>query len=245
MPNRKLPRAVPQTLPHSHEPALVVRGTRYALRNISEGGVGLWVPEPAPAAFAVGAVLDATLLLGRASYPVRIEVRHHEPRVVGVQFVSPARELTERLEKLLEPATEAAKLTLRGVPGEEDPRTGYPRLWFASDEGAELVVWYNALQKMIVALRVTWRTHSVFRHQGKPVETEELHDVLPSPRGGRILPEELRERHETGESALVEGAAQFLVAAPPPIPGNVLWQFLESGEQVYLPESLFAALRAA
>jgi hypothetical protein len=40
-------------------------------------------------------------------------------------------------------------------------------------------------------------------------------------------------------------AAQFLTSVPPPLPGTLLWQFLETGEQVFLPETTFLKLRVA
>jgi hypothetical protein len=243
---RRNPRALTLTLPDTKQPYLIVDGRKFTPRNISEEGIGIWVPEPLPEWIKVGTRIKGNLQIGTQLYPVELEMRHHgEPRVAGLHITHKSDELSQIFHRLLEPATYAAHLEICGHPGEEDRKVGYNRLWYTGSSGAELIIWYNGSQRMIIALQITWLSNYVFRHQFIHPHTGHLHDHTRRPTGHLIRTEELLIEHDPADAELLQQAAQFLVAVPLPIPGHLLWQFLETGEQVYLPSELFEQLKVA
>ena len=243
MQKRRRPRALTLTLPDSKQPVLVLGGERYTLRNFSQEGIGLWVPPPAPFGMNRGQRISGDIVIGSNIYPVQLEIAHTDTRTVGLKIVHKSPDLTEIFRLMLEPASHACDLMPHAGSGTEDPKLGYPRLWYAGGRATELLVWYNAgssadHRKMIVALQLCWLGKWVFREHQQPVQTGHLKDGFHNAAGFRVSPDELLKNHEEADQDLMHQAAQFLVAVPRPLPGYLLWQFLETGEQVYLSGDL-------
>lgn len=245
MQRRRRPRALTLTLPDAKQPFVVLEGEKYTLRNFSEQGMGIWVSDPAPAWVRDLSHVDADVTLAGRTYRVSLEIRHHTPRFVGVRILKAPEELTLSFRRLLEPATHSAELRLEGSPGEEDPRTGYPRLQYSSPTTAELTVWYNDFQRVLIAVQLVWASKWVYREQYKNPETGHLREAFAHPHGKWVEPKHLVEGKPGLDHELLQEAAQFLVAAPPPIPGNLLWTFLETGEQIFLPAEYLLSAKVA
>ena len=235
MQRRRRPRALTLTLPDSKRPVLAYEGKRYTLRNISEEGIGLWFPTPAPYGMTLNARINADILIDSQIYPVELQVVHFYPRCVGLRIIHKSPDLAKLFHELLEPANYAATLIQNPASGSEDVETGYARLWLSGSEDAEVVVWYNAAQRMIMALQACWLGKYVYREQFKPVQTGFLLEESRGRNGSRVKSEELLLLHPEPDAELLHQAAQFLTTINPPVPGYLLWQFLETGEQVYLP----------
>ncbi len=216
------------------------------LRNFSEQGIGLWVPSPAPFALAPGTVMSADVVIDQDIFPVRLEIRHSSPGILGLQFTEISPQLSVIFDKMMEPAHYANSLDPHPQSRKEDVEFGHTRLWYTGQNGTELLVWYNDLQRTVMGLQLRWLGKWVFRSQFQQVQTGFLKDDEPAtPSGLKVVPSELLVCHKTPDSEVLSQAAQFLTAVPPPLPGAVLWQFLEMGEQVFLPAALFASNRVA
>ena len=245
MQRRRRPRAVTLTLPDEKQPYLILDGTRYTLRNFSEEGIGLWMPTPAPFGLNKGNVISGDVLIGNEIHPVTLEVVRQAPKIIGFRIAQKSPELSQLFKEMLEPANYAYDVEAHSESGALDEETGWRRLWFQGRAGTELVVWFNEHTRSIHALQLCWLAKWVLRQQFCETETGWLCDET-RPRSGKVVrEEELLTRHKHPDADLVSQAAQFLGAVPPPLPGAKLWQFLETGEQVYLPEDCLAALKVA
>ncbi len=237
---RRRPRAVTLTLPDTQQPHLLLDGKVYTLRNFSESGLGLWMPSPAPFGLHKGNHIHGDLEIENHIHPIELEVVHHSPRTVGLRIIKMSKELITLFRQLLEPVSFAGSLELHAKSGQVDPETGLLRLWLTGGGGTELTVWYNDLNRMIAALQLCWVGKWVARHQFQPSQTGLLCDDKRFRPGATVREEELIEKHETADPEILRQASQFLAALSPPWPGHLLWQFLETGEQIYLPASLTA-----
>jgi len=237
MDKRRRPRALTLTLPNSKHPFLLLEGKTFTLRNFSSEGMGLWVPEPVPAALATGKKLHGDVVVGSQVFPVSLEVRHKSIGVVGLRLISGPTELVQIFKRLMEPAFYAADLRPQGDSGKFDPAMGSARLHYTSESTSELLVWFNEFQRMILGLQICWQGKWVSRFQFKPRETGYLKDDT-RPHGVALANGELIEKHPFPDPDILSQAAQFLTSVPGPLPGHLLWQFLETGEQVYLPANL-------
>jgi hypothetical protein len=228
------PRALTLTLPHANQPNLLFENTAYPVRNFSEEGIGIRVPEPPPGRFAKGARFGANLLINKNVYPVELEVTHQSPRWMGLKFLRNSDELTATIKKLLEPSLYAADLLPHPESGTEDPLRGQLRLWYVGKSGVELLVWYHEYQKTILGLRLAWAGKWVCREQLKPAT-------------GGYSPDGSNAQSEIPlhDSPLLIEATQFLASVPPPLPATQLWQFLSTGEQVVIPDFNLEKLKAA
>ena len=239
MPPRKRPRALTLTLPDAKQPFLMLEGNRYTLRNFSEEGLGLWVPVPPPFGLTPGSKISGDVVIGNDIFPVRLEIRHHSKQVLGLKIEHQSKELSTLFSALLEPAKHAAEMIPHAQSGKEDPENGFHRLWYASPSGSELLIWYNNGQKLIQAVQLCWLGRWVYRAQLRLPQTGQLKDG-PRARAGKLVsPDELLQRDADPDEEVLQQAAHFLGAAPPPLPGYRLWQFMEMGEPVFLPESYF------
>jgi len=216
------------------------------LRNFSEQGIGLWVPSPAPFALAPGTVMSADVVIEQHIYPVRLEIRHSSPGILGLQFTEISPELSATFKRLMEPSNFASQLEPHSQSGTEDSEFGHPRLWYTGQGGTELLIWYNDFQRMVMGLQLCWLGRWVFRSQFHDAETGFLKDDRPlSSLGLQLMPSDLIVKHDVADAEVMQQAAQFLTATPPPLPGGVLWQFLEMGDQAFLPAELFPSSRVA
>lgn len=232
------------TLPDEKQPFLMLEGQRYTLRNFSEEGIGLWVPAPAPFGLATGSKISGDIVIGNSIHPVKLEIVHHNARIVGLRITQKSTQLTGIFTELLRPAVYAAELVPQPGSGAEDQENGYARLWYRSPTGNELLIWYDS-QKMIQALQLCWLGKWIFRQQFRHPLTGHLKDDPRRASGNRVTDEELLLKHAEPDEEIINQAAQFLGAAPPPLPGYKLWQFLEMGEQVRLPDELFRTSKVA
>lgn len=237
MQRRRRPRAVTLTLPDAQQPYLVLDGTKYTLRNFSEEGIGLWMPSPAPFGLHKGNRISGDVVIENHIHPVQLEVVRATDRVVGLRIAHKSEELGTIFKKLMEPVYYAADLKVHQESGDEDPSTGYSRLWYTGLAGTELLVWFSG-SYMIQSLHVCWLGKWVQRVQGQLPETGFLSDEKRRHGGSVVQEEELVIHTREPDTQLLHQAAQFLAAVPPPLPGNLLWQFLETGEPLYLPRSL-------
>ena len=244
MPSRRRPRALTLTLPDEKQPFLVLEGQRYTLRNFSEEGIGLWVPAPAPFGLATGSKISGDIVIGNSIHPVKLEIVHHSSRIVGLRITQKSLQLSGIFRELLEPAVHAAELRVQPGSGQDDPESGYAKLWYRSATGTELLLWYDS-QKMIQAIQLCWLGKWLFRQQFRHPLTGHLKDDPRQQTGTKVSDAELLLKHPEPDEEIINQAAQFLGAAPPPLPGYKLWQFLEMGEQVRLPDELFSTTKVA
>lgn len=243
---RRKPRALTLTLPNAKQPFFMMNGKRYTLRNLSQGGLGLWVKAPAPFGLVPGAQLSGDVVIGNEIFSVGLEIRHIASNFVGFKFVNAPPELTKIFKELLEPSHYASSLLPHPESGSDDVEMQASRLWYASEDGnTELVVWYNEMSKMIQAVQIRWLGRLVFRQLHEMTVTGYIKDEAKPKAGLKVLPQDLLVTHSPADIEIVHQAAQFLTSVPPPLPGAVLWQFLELGEQVYLPESVFEKFQVA
>lgn len=242
---RRRPRAVTLTLPDAKQPHLLVNGKSYSLKNFSESGIGLWMTNPAPFGLHKGNRIHGDVEIEHHIHPIELEVVHHSPRTVGLRITRLSKELAELFRQLLEPVSYAGTVEWHKRTGEVDPETGMPRLWLAGKAGTELLVWYNDLNRMIAAVQLCWVGKWVCRHQFQAPETGFLCDDKRFREGSILRDEELMQKHPVADPDLVQQASQFLAALAPPLPGHLLWQFLETGEQIYLPEAITKKIEVA
>lgn len=231
---RRRPRALTLTLPDAQRPFLVYEGKKYTLRNFSEEGIGLWLPPPPPYGMNKGMKINGDLLIDNEIFPIVLHVVDFYPRCVGMRILHKSPELTQLFAKLLEPTTYAGTLTVRPESGQEDRTNGCVRLWMTGCEDTELVVWYNT-QRMVIALQVCWLGKWIFREQLRPVQTGVLREDRRLRNGTRVVADDLLLNHPEPDAELLQQAAQFLTSVALPIPGYLLWQFLETGEQISIP----------
>jgi hypothetical protein len=242
---RRRPRAVTLTLPNARQPFVVIEGKKYTLRNFSEDGVGLWAPSPAPFGLAPGSNISGDVVLDQEIFPVKLEVRHRSPGVIGLEIMEAPPELHQLFKRLLEPSYYASTLVVHAASQTEDPDFGQPRLWYHGEGGSELLVWYESSQKTILAMQLAWLGKWVFRGQYQNTRTGFLPDRPADHPGQQLSHESLWVVHEQPDSELLYQAAQFLTSVPSPLPGGLLWQFLETGEQMKLSLPLFDRLQIA
>ncbi len=224
---------------------LLWNGKSYMLRNFNEQGIGLWVPSPAPFALSPGTEMSGDVVIGKDIFPVRLEIRHSSPGILGLRFTDISPELAGVFKRLMEPANYASQLEPHSKSRTEDSKFGHPRLWYSGPGGTELVVWYNDFQRMVMGLQLSFLGRWVFRSQFQEVRTGFLKDDFVPSLGIQIAESDLILRHEIADLDVLQEAAQFLASAPRPLPGGLLWQFLEMGEQTFLPEELIPASRVA
>jgi hypothetical protein len=238
MHKRRKPRALTLTLPNSQQPFLVFQGERYTLRNFNDEGIGLWLPSPAALNLTPGSQMSADVVIDNQIFAVKLEIRHTSPGIIGLKFTKVAPELSSLFRTLMEPSTYAASLKMQKDSGAEDKSLGFPRLWYAGEGQSELVVWFNPFQRMIIALQLCWLGKWVYRHQFEPVQTGHLKNGVPPTTGTKVEGERLISEATEPDTDLLHQAAQFLTSLPVPLCGALFWQFLETGEQVYLPIEL-------
>lgn len=245
MQRRRRPRALTLTLPDSEQPYLFLDGKKHMLRNFSQEGIGLWVPPPPPLGLKVGGNISGDIVIHEEIFPVRLEIVHCSEKVVGLKILHKSPELTEIFQRLLEPATYAHELRVHPQSNTEDSKTGYHRLWYEGRSGNELIVWYNDTHRSIVAIQLCWKGYWIYRSQFHPPTTGHLKDAVRFQPGQKVEADDVLIPHSEADETLLILASQYLAAVPPPLPGYRLWQFLEMGEQVYLSQEFFAALKVA
>jgi len=238
MHTRRKPRALTLTLPNAKQPYFLLEGKRYTLRNVSQEGVGLWVKAPAPFGLVPGAQVNGDVVIGNEIFPVGLEIRHVSAFLVGLRFVNCPPALSAIFKELLQPSHYAATMVIHPESGNEDPMNALNRLWYTGESGTELVVWYHELTRMVAALQIRWLGRWVYRKMYEPTEMGWLKDEVKPLPGSKVAERDLWTRDSVSDPQVIQQAAQFLTSVPPPFPGAVLWQFLELGEQVYLPETV-------
>lgn len=236
---RRKPRALTLTLPNAKQPFFLLEGKRYTLRNLSEEGVGIWVPAPAPFGLVPGARVSGDVVIGNEIFAVGLEIRHVSQHVVGFRFLNAPTELLKIFQNVMEVSHYAASLVQNPLSGQDDKEMNAPRLVYSGDSHTELLVWFNESSRMVQAIQIRFLGRWVFRKLHEPYQTGYLRDDIQPVSGFRCEPKDLLVVHETPDIEIIHQAVQFLTSVPRPLPGALLWQFLEMGEQVYLPaESL-------
>jgi hypothetical protein len=225
------------------QPYLYFEGRQYILRNFSESGMGVWVPEPVPFGLSKGTVISGDIVIGNQIHPVQLEVMHQAKGIVGLRIVHKSVELGEVFRSLLEPTLYASEMVPHPKSGTVDKSVGYPRLWH-STRGTELLVWYDPKTRMTLGLQLRWLGQWVFRERLHPPQTGYLEAFEQPDHGQRVKNKELLIVHQPADAELLLRASQFLAALPESLPGYLLWQFLESGKPVELPASALMPVTA-
>lgn len=235
MERRRRPRALTLTLPDTEQPYLIFEGKRYALQNISDEGIGLWLSPPAPFGLHKGNQVNGNVVIDNEIYAIGLEVVRCSDQVVGLKIVNKSPELDAILKKLLSPALYAAEVTAHPQSGKVEPELGLPRLWYTGRSGTEVLIWYNPTSRNVETLQVCWAGKWALKHQQKSAESGYLRDVDEPHRGRLIRTEELLVKSRDSEIRVLQEASLFLAALPPPLPAQMLWRFLELDEEVILP----------
>lgn len=242
---RRRPRALTLTLPDAERPYLRLDGTEYLLRNLSEDGIGLWIPSPPPRELVPGVRLSGDLVIDHEIHPVELQCAHLSERMVGLRIVHQSDALARIFRRMLEPSTYAERLIVHPQSGQMDAVSGGTCLWYHCGSEAELLIWYAEAQRMILGIQLAWLGAFVSRDRTQPPLTGHLHRGVEKLRGLRLTREDLLVAHDQPDPNLLSRAAQFLTSVPLPLPGTLLWQFLESGECLYLPERTFLQIEKA
>lgn len=231
------PRALTLTLPDYLQPSLVLDGKQYILRNFSEEGIGVWLPEPAPYGLTKGMHISGDIVIGQQIHSVQLEIVHQDRGILGLRITYKSIELAEVFRRLLEPSVYAGQLVANPKSGTKDPSVGIPRLWYGT-RGTELLVWYEPKDYLILGLQLRWLGQWVFREREHLPHTGYLEAFDQPNHGGRAKAGEILIHHQPADNELLQRAGQFLASVPAPLPGYVLWKFLENGKSVELPKGL-------
>lgn len=227
---RRKPRVLSLALPTEKRPLLIFEGMAYPIRNLSEKGMGVWVPAtkvdknqvPAPEKTVSGEVSFV-----QKRFPVKWQVVHLTDGVMGIEFSEMPQELKTIFEKLLEPARYAASLKFI-PPVKDELATGDQKMIYQGDAGSQLIIWFNPFQKMVSAVQVVCLGKWAYRKLYGTAQTGNFKN--PADLNSDLI------LHKQPNPEIWQQAAQFLTSLPHPLPESVLWQFFEMGEQVYLPE---------
>ncbi len=230
---QRQPRIPVTTLARTLQPEVEVAGERYPVRNISEGGLGIWVPEPMPTVLKNDAICTFRLHWSKKeSYELVARVTHHgAPRLVGLEFKKISNELKQKLNEMLQPANFAMGMQVTQPPS-EDSQTGYDRSVYESPSGAVLTLWVQSGPQTLKRLHIEWNGQYAARSVGEPPEAGHSGSHFLENLSGKVGEKLVIADTSTEEqkSKIFEQAAQILIAIDPPLPSNKLWQFLVSGE---------------
>lgn len=233
---RRRPRALSLTLPDAKKPFLSVGGQHLILRNFSQDGIGVWVKEPFAFPLQRGVLINAELVIEAKAHPVELEVCHRSGNAVGLKITHQSETLRRVFRDLLRPTAYASEIAKHPESGQEDKLFGgHPRLWYADNAGTELLVWYQKPQNLILGVQLCWLGRWAFRRQFQLVQTGALNDGTRKTTGVQVSKVDLISEDHPADAQFLFQVAQFLTSVSPPLPGHLLWQFLETGEQVFLP----------
>lgn len=233
------------TLPDTSRPFFLFEGNRYTLRNFSEGGFGLWFTSKVPFKAPVGSRMRGEIAVSNKLYSVELSVAHVSEKTLGLRLEKCPVDLIRLFAALLRPAHYGAELKPHDMNQTVDAERGHVRLWYVSNAGTELLVWYQEPQAMVLGLQLCWLGKWVYRDTFDKAKTGFLRDGWAVGQGRVMGRDDLLLVHAEPEKRVLQEAAQLLGALPSPLPGVKLWQFLETGEQVFLPSDLFPAKKAA
>ncbi len=235
---QRQPRIPVTTLARSITPEVEMSGTRYPVRNISEGGLGIWVPEPMPAELKNGAICTFRFHWSKKEvYELEARITHHgAPRLVGLEFKKITNELKKKLHEMLQPANFAMGMKPCETP-KEDTETGFERSVYESPSGAVLTLWIQNGPQVLKRLHLEWNGQYAARTvQESPEAGHVASPFLQNLSANGLGPEDSLATTEEQKSMIFEQASQILIALDPPLPANKLWQFLVSGETTQLPQ---------
>jgi hypothetical protein len=201
--------------------------------------MGVWVPDRGQFGWKKGDHVKGEVVVGNQAYPVQVEVMHGTKGMAGLKIVHQSAELSALFNRLLEPTSFAHALVAHEKSAAIDRSVGFPRLWYFT-EGAELLVWFDSKTHLLFGLQLRWVGQWVFRERRQPAQTGLLAPSQPIEAGSRARGAEIAVHHPEADTELLRRAGQFLVAVPKPLPGRLLWQFLENGQPIELPETLFS-----
>ncbi|MBI1859674.1 MAG: hypothetical protein HYR96_01995 [Deltaproteobacteria bacterium] len=227
MKNRRRPRALSLTLPDTLQPYFVFGGERYLMRNVSEQGIGLWVPQEKAFGLTPKTKVNGDIVINNQIHPVTLEVVHSTKGYVGLKILKADRELTQIFESILEPSQYAARLVAEPGNGVEDPDTGLLTFTYRGGPQVKLSFWVGPGRE-IKAVEIHLLDRWVRRNQFAPIQT----GILPDSNELVLVV------HDQPNPEFTQAATQFLGSVPPPIPSALLWHFMESGEIVHVHESL-------
>ncbi len=236
---RRQPRIPVTTLSRTLQPEVEVGSERYPVRNISEGGLGIWVPEPMPAPFKNGAICTFRFHWSKKEvFELEARVKHHgAPRLIGLEFLKISNELRQKLHEMLQPANFAIGMKQTQGPV-EDAENGFERSVYESPSGATLTLWVQPGPQVLKRLHLEWNGQYAARSLQEPPEAghSNASPFLDNLTGASTLIKNTTTETASDEdkSKIFEQASQILIALDPPIPSNKLWQFLVSGEATQL-----------
>jgi len=233
---RKSPRILTLSLPDDKQPILLYQDTKFLIRNFSETGVGIWLPHVPPFSLTQGSEITAELKIADRSFKVSLRLMHYTARVGGFEFKEIPSDLKAVLIQILEPSRFTRGMVQEAGSGEMDTLVGLPRLWYKAPGLSELMVWYQPPHRSIWMVQLCWSQHWIQRKQFESPLSGVLEKSQACGVGQLLSMNELSLVHSPADLPLLKEAAQILGALPPPLPGYLLWQFLETGEQVFLPD---------
>ena len=231
MKNRRRPRALSLTLPNTLQPYLVFNGERYLMRNVSEEGIGLWVPQEKAFGLTPKTKVNGDIVIDRQIHPVTLEVVHSTRGYVGLKIIHADRELTKIFQSILEPSQYASRLVAEANSGHEEEDTGLRHFCYRGGPQVKLSFWVGPSLE-VRAVEIYLLDRWVRRNQFAPVQTGILLDSQES----------VLHVHDQPSAEFVQAVTQFVGSAPPPIPAALLWHFLETGEQVFVSDTLLAKI---
>lgn len=233
MQNRRRPRALTLTLPNSKQPFLTFEGERHVLRNVSEDGIGVWVPSEKAFGLTPKTTIKGDIVIDRQIHPVTLEVVHSAKGYVGLKILNADPKLLWIFKELLEPSNYVTELLPSGRSGTELSETGFTVFEYRA--GSSVVFSFqvgrsNDIKSISVRILGRW----VGRDQFQGIRTAIVSDLSYDGLGA----EEDFLMHDSPDADFFQAAAQFVASLPPPLPAAKLWYFLESGEQVFIPDEL-------
>ena len=112
----------------------------YSVVDVSFSGMALRLLDPSDLVdFTVGSHSSGMLKIKGKKVPVRFQVRHVRPDLVGVKFEEVSKELKETLAEALSPESLGSELKLF-------PADQRDLLWYHAPSGADLLIWLKSIE---------------------------------------------------------------------------------------------------
>lgn len=229
MEKRRGVRALTLMLPDFKKPYLSLGGKSLLLQNLSNGGIGVWIPKEISK--KITRRTKAELLIGNQRYEITLELAHKKDNLVGFKLLETSEELKEIFRELLRPSRWAEEITFHPRSGELDSNTGFSRIWLKSNVEVELLIWHSHACA-IVAIQLCLFGKWIFRELDSEPQTGLLRTDESRMEGTRIKDTSLFLKHDEPLQEFIQEASQFLTSLPRPYPGQTLWKFLMTGKEV-------------
>lgn len=125
-------RRVPRISLGTEQFKMAASGRLYTVADLSAHGLALWAPDPAEfTEYAVGMTLEGVLKVGGGKFPVRIKIRNRTKQRLGCEWLAPATDLLEAVQRCFDP--EILGKSLKPIPS---PERNF--LWYFGLSGTHL-----------------------------------------------------------------------------------------------------------